>query len=53
MQYLIDEYTRNLLLEYFEAREDVKDGDGGRPEANEEMQIASTLRDLKPLREVA
>lgn len=53
MNYLIDEYLRNCLLEYFEGREDVKDGDGGRQEANEEMSLASHLRDLKPLREVA
>lgn len=52
MNYLMDEYLRNLLLEYFEEREDVKDGDGGRQEANEEMSMAMRLRDLKPLREV-
>ncbi len=53
MNYLIDEYQRNCLLEYFEELEDVLDGDDGRQEPNEEMHLASMLRDLKPLREVA
>lgn len=52
MNYFLPEYLRNCLLEYFEAREDVKDGDMGRQEANEEMQLAAQLRDLKPLREI-
>lgn len=51
--YLIDEYLRNCLLEYFEEREDVLDGDEGRPRPNEEMNLASHLRDLKALKEVA
>ncbi len=33
-------------LEYFENREDVLDGDYGVPRPNEEMQIASEIRDV-------
>lgn len=51
--FIIDEYQRNVLLEYMEQREDVRDGDDGRQEPNAEMYLASLLRDLKPLRQVS
>ena len=35
-----------MCLEYFEAREDVIDGDYGVPEANEEMRLASEIKEL-------
>ncbi len=53
MQYILPQELRNALLEYMEQREDVKDGDGGRQEPNEEMCLASMLRDLRALKEVA
>ena len=38
------EIAVTVALEYFEAREDVIDGDHGHPEANEEMILACLLR---------
>lgn len=38
------EIAVSIALEYFEAREDVEDGDYGHPEANEEMVLACLMR---------
>lgn len=51
--YLLDAATRLLLLEYFEDRDDVKLDGHQMSEPDEAKSMASALRDLKPLREVA
>lgn len=42
----VPEFTFNEIIEYLEAREDVQDGDDGRPKPNEEMRLATDLRNL-------